>query len=152
MAARGKEIITVARNRRAKHDYDIGDTYEAGLQLTGTEVKSLRDGQATIAEGYVQVHGRQAYLVGAYIPEYRYGNINNHAPRRDRKLLLHRHQIDRIAGRLKEQGYTAVPIAIYFKHGKAKLEFGLGKGRKKYDKRHAEREKHAKKAMRDAGW
>ncbi len=150
MAARGKDIVTVARNRRAKHDYEIVDTYEAGLQLTGTEVKSLREGHATIAEGYVQIKGREAWLVGAYIPEYRYGNINNHPPRRDRKLLLHRHQIDRVAGKLKEQGFTAVPMAIYFKQGKAKLEFGLGKGKKKYDKRHAEREKSARRAMRDA--
>lgn len=150
MAARGKDIVTVARNRRAKHDYEIVDTYEAGLQLTGTEVKSLREGHATIAEGYVQIKGREAWLVGAYIPEYRYGNINNHPPRRDRKLLLHRHQIDRVAGKLKEQGFTAVPMAIYFKQGKAKLEFGLGKGKKKYDKRHAEREKNARRAIRDA--
>lgn len=150
MVARSKDIVTVARNRRAKHDYDIGDTYEAGMQLTGTEVKSLRDGHATITEGYVQIHGSEAYLVGAYIPEYRYGNVNNHPPRRRRKLLLHRHQIERIAGKLKEQGVTGVPMSIYFKQGKAKLEFGLGRGRKKYDKRHAEREKQAKKIIRDA--
>ncbi len=150
MAARNKDVITVARNRRAKYDYEIVDTYEAGLQLTGTEVKSLREGHATIAEGYVQVKGREAWLVGAYIPEYAYGNINNHPPRRDRKLLLHRHQLDRLAAKLKEQGFSAVPMSIYFKQGKAKLEFGLGKGKKKYDKRQAEREKQAKKAMRDA--
>lgn len=150
MAARSKDIVTVARNRRAKFDYEIVDTYEAGLQLTGTEVKSLREAHATIAEGYVQVKGREAWLVGAYIPEYRYGNINNHPPRRERKLLLHRHQIDRISAKLKEQGFTAVPMAIYFKQGKAKLEFGLGKGKKKYDKRQSEREKSAKRAMRDA--
>ena len=150
MAARSKDVVTVARNRRAKYDYEIVDTFEAGLQLTGTEVKSLREGHATIAEGYVQVKSGEAWLVGAYIPEYAFGNINNHPPRRDRKLLLHRHQIDRVAAKLKEQGFTAVPMSIYFNQGKAKLEFGLGKGKKKYDKRHAEREKDARRAMRDA--
>lgn len=150
MAARSKDTIIVARNRRAKFDYEIVDTYEAGLQLTGTEVKSLREGHATIAEGYVQIKYGEAWLMGAHIPEYRFGNVNNHPPRRDRKLLLHAHQIERVASKLKEQGFTAVPMAIYFKKGKAKLEFGLGKGKKKYDKRHAEREKTAKRAMRDA--
>lgn len=150
MAARDKDVITVARNRRATFDYEIVDTYEAGLELTGTEVKSLRDGKANIAEGYVQVKGREAWLVGAHIPEYAYGNINNHPPRRDRKLLLHRHQIDRLAAKLREQGFTGVPVSIYFKSGKAKLEFGVGKGKKLYDKRQSQKEKADRRAMRDA--
>lgn len=150
MAPRQPDTLVVARNRRAKHDYEIVDTYEAGLQLTGTEVKSLRAGHATIAEGYVQVKGRQAWLVGAHIPEYSHGNMNNHPPRRDRKLLLHRHQIDRLQVRLNEKGFTAVPMQIYFKKGRAKLEFGLGKGKKHYDKRRAEKDKTSRRELRNA--
>jgi len=149
MAPRDKDIVMVARNRRAKHDYEIVDTYEAGLMLTGTEVKSLRAGHATIAEGYVQMKGREAYLVGAHIPEYSHGNLNNHPPRRDRKLLMHRHQLDRLATRLTEKGFTAIPMSVYFKKGLAKLEFGLGKGKKRYDKRHAERDKTLRRELRN---
>ena len=134
--------VTIARNRRARFDYEIESTFEAGLQLSGTEVKSLRLGQPNIAEGaYVQVEFGQAWLIGAYIPEFLQGNRFNHEPRRRRRLLLHRAEIDRLHDRIRLQGFSAVPIELYFKDGWAKLEFGLGKGKRQYDKRQAEREK-----------
>lgn len=148
MGARNPDKVTVARNRRARYDYEIGETYEAGIQLTGTEVKSLRAGQSTITEGYVQIHGNEAWLHGVYIPEYTYGNINNHAPRRTRKLLLHRREIDRLRDKLKEQGVSAVAMELYFLKGRAKLEFGVGRGKKQYDKRQSEKKKVARREMR----
>jgi len=133
---------SVARNRRATFDYEIEDRYEAGIVLTGTEVKSLRAGQANIAEGaYVQVEDNQAWLMSAHIPEYTQGNRNNHEPRRRRRLLLSRHEIERLHDMLRLQGYSGVPIELYFKDGWAKLEFGVGRGKRHYDKRHSEREK-----------
>lgn len=150
MAKKSDDRLTVARNRRARYDYEIDDTFEAGIVLTGTEVKSLRGGQATIGDGYVQVKGGEAWLLGAYIPEYTHGNLNNHPPRRDRKLLLHGHEIDKIVHRLGQQGYTGVPMEIYFRRGVAKLEFGLGKGKKKFDKRQAEKQKSDRREMRNA--
>lgn len=149
MAAKSDDQVTVARNRRARFDFEIDDTFEAGLVLTGTEVKSLRAGQATIHEGYVQVKGGQAWLIGVHIPEYTYGNLNNHPPRRDRKLLLHEHEIEKIAHRLGQQGFSGVPMQIYFRRGIAKLEFGLGKGKKKHDKRQAEKQKTDRREMRN---
>ena len=142
-----KKII--ATNRRAQFDYEIGDTFEAGLQLMGTEVKSLRDGHVTLGEGYVRVTGTEAFLVGVTIPEYSHGNLQNHEPRRPRKLLLHRHEIDKVAQRIREQGFSAIPIELYFKNGYVKLLFGLGKGRKHHDKRHYNREKDARREMRE---
>lgn len=142
MTSRKNTRETIAKNRRATYEYLIEDTYEAGLVLTGTEVKSLRAGQANISEGgYVVVEDNQAWLLGAYIPEYTQGNRFNHEPRRRRRLLLSRHEIDRLHDKLRLQGYSAVPIELYFKEGWAKLEFGIGKGKKAYDKRQAEREK-----------
>ena len=138
----------IARHRRATYDYAINDTYEAGLVLTGTEVKSLRDGQATIAEAYVQIKENEAWLLGAHIPEYRYGNRFNHEPRRPRKLLLKRHQIDRIATRIAQGGFTGVPMELYFCNGYAKLKFGLGKGKKNYDKRQDAKKKIDRREMR----
>ncbi len=142
-----KKII--ATNRKARFDYEIGDTFEAGLELVGTEVKSLRDGHVTLGEGYVRVAGTQAFLVGVTIPEYTHGNLANHEPRRPRRLLLHRHEIDKISQRIREQGFTAVPIELYFRNGYAKLLFGLGKGRKHYDKRQVARQKDARREMRE---
>ena len=139
----------IASHRRARYDYEIGDTLEAGIVLTGTEVKSLRDGKATISEAYVQIERGEAWLLNAYIPEYSHGNRFNHEPRRKRKLLLHAHEIDKITAKVREQAYTGVPIELYFKHGHAKLLFGLGKGRKHYDKRQVEKDKMARREMRD---
>lgn len=132
----------VSRHRRATYDYEIDEVFEAGIVLVGTEVKSLREGSATISDGaFVTIENDEAWLIGAYIPEYRYGNRNNHEPRRKRKLLLSRRQIDKVRQRLQVQGFTGVPMQLYFSGGWAKLEFGLGKGKKHYDKRQAERKK-----------
>lgn len=138
----------VATNRRARFDYEIEHEYEAGLVLVGTEVKSLRAGHVTLQEGYVHVRGGEAWLVNVHIPEYVYGHQQNHAPKRARKLLMHAHEIERLRARLEQQGMSAVPLAIYFKQGWAKLLFGLGRGRKHYDKRQHEREKTERRELR----
>jgi SsrA-binding protein len=131
----------VASNRKARHDYHIDDTFEAGLVLTGTEVKALRMGRASLVDGWASIEGGEAWLEGVHIPEYLNGTWTNHAPRRRRKLLLHREQIDKLAGRANDKGYTIVPLSLYFKDGRAKVEIALARGKKEYDKRHALREK-----------
>ncbi len=125
----------VAQNRKARYDYHIGDTWEAGLVLTGTEVKSLRAGRASLVDGFAEIDNGEAWLLGVHIPEYTAGTWTNHTPRRKRKLLLHRTEIDRIQAKVAEKGFTLVPLALYFKDGRAKVEIGLGKGKKTYDKR-----------------
>jgi len=130
----GKKVI--ASNRRARHEYAIEDVVEAGLVLTGTEVKSLRAGRATLTDGYGEITGSEAWLHGVYIPEYTQGTWTNHEPRRTRKLLLHRKEIDRLASSIKERGLTLVPLSLYFKDGRAKIELGLARGKRTYDKRH----------------
>lgn len=131
------ERTVVARNKKAFHDYHIGDTWEAGLVLTGTEVKSLRAGRASLVDGFAEVDNGEAWLMGVHIPEYTQGTWTNHPPRRRRKLLLHRTEIDRIASKVAEKGFTVVPLALYFSGGRAKVEIGLGKGKRSYDKRQA---------------
>jgi len=133
-AEQGKKVI--ASNRRARHEYPIEDVVEAGLVLTGTEVKSLRAGRATLTDGYGEITGSEAWLHGVHIPEYTQGTWTNHEPRRTRKLLLHRKEIDRLASSIKERGLTLVPLSLYFKDGRAKIELGLGRGKRTYDKRH----------------
>jgi SsrA-binding protein len=133
-AEQGKKVI--ASNRRARHEYTIEDTVEAGLVLTGTEVKSLRAGRATIADGFGQINDSEAWLHGVHIPEYTEGTWTNHEPRRTRKLLLHRKEIDKLASSIKERGLTLVPLSLYFKDGKVKIELGLARGKRTYDKRH----------------
>jgi SsrA-binding protein len=125
----------VATNRKARHDYLVVDTYEAGLVLTGTEVKALRAGRASLVDGFASIDGGEAWLENVYIPEYSQGTWTNHAPRRKRKLLLHRLEIDKLAGKSRETGYTLVPLQLYFKDGRAKVEIALAKGKKEYDKR-----------------
>ncbi len=132
---RGRNII--AQNRKARYDYHIEDTLEAGLVLTGTEVKSLRAGRASLVDGYAEIVDGEAWLHNAHIPEYTQGTWNNHTPRRKRKLLLHRHEIDKIERRINERGLTLVPLSMYFKDGRAKVEIALAKGKKSYDKRQA---------------
>ncbi|MCA9559626.1 MAG: SsrA-binding protein SmpB [Myxococcales bacterium] len=149
MARNRDDRRVVAQNRRARYDYEIVETFEAGIALTGTEVKSLRAGHVTLGEGYVRIEGGEAWLVDVTIPEYKFGNIHNHAPRRKRKLLLHAHELEKVEAKIREKGFTAVPLELYFKGGWAKLLFGLGKGRKTIDKRHHEREKNARKELRD---
>ena len=127
----------VAQNRKARHDYHIDDTLEAGLVLTGTEVKSLRAGRASLVDGFADVDDGEMWLKGVHIPEYTEGTWTNHEPRRPRKLLLHRQEIDRLAGRVRERGLTLVPLALYFKDGRAKVDIGVGRGKRSYDKRQA---------------
>jgi SsrA-binding protein len=135
VAAEGDKKI-VARNRRARHDYTIEDVVEAGLVLTGTEVKSLREGRASLTDGFGQVTDGEAWLHGVHIPEYTQGTWTNHEPRRTRKLLLHRKEIDRLADSTRERGLTLVPLSLYFKDGRAKVEIALARGKRTYDKRH----------------
>jgi len=132
---RGSKII--AQNKKARYDYHIEDTFEAGLVLTGTEVKSLRAGRASLVDGFSEIVDGEVWLHGAHISEYLQGTWNNHTPRRKRKLLLHRHEIDKLARRVNERGLTVVPLSLYFKDGRAKVEIALAKGKKHYDKRHA---------------
>ncbi|MER6014987.1 SsrA-binding protein SmpB [Streptomyces bluensis] len=135
----GKRKI-VAQNKKARHDYAIIDTYEAGLVLTGTEVKSLRQGRTSLADGFVQIDRGEAWLHNAHIPEYNQGSWTNHAARRKRKLLLHREEIDKLESKAQETGHTIVPLALYFKDGRAKAEIALARGKKEYDKRQTLRE------------
>jgi SsrA-binding protein len=140
----------IAQNRKARHDYHVEDTFEAGLVLVGTEVKSLRAGRATLTDGFAEIHEGEAFLHGVHIPEYSQGTWTNHQPRRVRKMLLHRQEIDRIDARIKERGYTLVPLALYFKDGRAKVEIALAKGKKTYDKRQALAERQANREKQQA--
>ena len=133
---REQGIKVIARNRRARHDYHIEETVEAGLVLTGTEVKSLRAGRASLNEAFAQISGDELWLHGLHIPEYAQGTWTNHDPRRTRKLLLHRKEIDRLASQVAERGFTIVPLSLYFSGGKAKVELALARGKRTYDKRH----------------
>jgi SsrA-binding protein len=126
----------IARNRRARHDYHIEEVYEAGLVLTGTEVKSLRAGRASLTDGFGQVSDHEVWLHNVHIPEYTQGTWTNHEPRRTRKLLMHRREIDKLTSQTTERGLTLVPLALYFKDGKAKVELALARGKRSYDKRH----------------
>ena len=125
----------VAQNKKARHDYAILDTFECGLVLTGTEVKSLREGRASLIDAYAAIKDGEVWMHGAHIPEYTQGTWTNHTPRRIRKLLLHREEIERLVGKTKEGGLTLVPLQLYFKDGRAKVELALAKGKKSYDKR-----------------
>jgi SsrA-binding protein len=128
-------VKAVAENRRARHDYHLLDRYEAGLALTGTEVKSLRNGRVTLAQAYADIRDGEVWLVGAHIDEYAQGNVANHDPERDRKLLLHRREIDSLIGAVQQKGLTLVPTRLYFKDGRAKLELALARGKEQRDKR-----------------
>ncbi len=138
---RGRKVI--AQNKKARHEYHIEGTYEAGLVLTGTEVKSLRAGRASLVDGFAVIKDGEAWLQNVHIPEYTEGTWNNHLPRRERKLLLHHEEILRLIGKTKETGLTLVPLALYFKDGRAKVEIALARGKKLHDKRQALMEKQA---------
>ena len=148
--AREQGRKVVAQNRKARHDYHVEDTYEAGLVLTGTEVKSLRAGRASLVDGFAEVDGGEVWLQGVHIPEYTEGTWTNHEPRRRRKLLLHRLEIERLASRVAERGLTIVPLSLYFKDGRAKVEIALARGKRSYDKRQALAEKEAKREAQRA--
>ena len=125
----------VAENRRARFDYFVEDRYEAGIQLTGTEVKSLRSGEGSIAESYATIDGEEVWLINSHIPEYSHGNRLNHEPRRQRKLLMRGREIAKLHGAITRQGLTLVPLSLYFKDGKVKVELALARGKRTYDKR-----------------
>ena len=144
----GRKLI--AQNKKARHDYLIEDTYEAGLVLMGTEVKSLRQGRASLVDGFVDIDGHEAWLHGVHIPEYTQGTWTNHSARRKRKLLLNRDEIDKIERRVNEKGLTVVPLSLYFLDGRAKVEIALAKGKKSWDKRHALAERQATRETEQA--
>lgn len=137
----------VSTNRKAYHDYFIQDTYEAGISLLGTEVKSLREGKANLKDSHVLIKGDEAFLINCHISPYTYGNILNHDPLRTRKLLLHKREINKLWSALSQQGLALIPLKIYFRKGKAKVEIGLAKGKRKYEKREAIKAKEADREM-----
>ncbi|MDR6862086.1 SsrA-binding protein SmpB [Phycicoccus sp. 3266] len=145
----------VASNRKARHDYLIEDTYEAGLVLMGTEVKSLRMGRASLVDGYAAWRGDELWLEGVHIPEYVEGTWTNHTPRRRRKLLLHRDELTKLQRKSSETGHTIVPLSLYFKDGRAKVELAVAKGKRQYDKRQSLRERQdrrdAERALHSRG-
>jgi SsrA-binding protein len=138
-------IVYVCRNRRATHDYEISDRLECGVILVGTEVKTLRNGHARLDDSYAKLENNELFLVGAEIPEYAHGNRQNHAPKRQRKLLLHKAEIEKFAGKADQKGFTLIPLAIYFKDGRAKVEVGVARGKQAHDKRHALKDAEAKR-------
>ena len=143
-------IKIIVQNRKARRDYEILDTYEAGLSLTGTEVKSLRQGKANLKDGYARVENGEAYLHKVHISEYIQGNQFNHDPERKRKLLLHRHEIGRLRVRTEERGLTLIPLKLYFKKGRAKVELGLARGKRTYDKRQTIARRDAQRDLEQA--
>jgi SsrA-binding protein len=142
---REKGRTLVAQNKKARHDYSIEDVFEAGMVLTGTEVKSLRAGRASLVDGYATIDDGEVWLRGIHIPEYNMGTWTNHEPRRARKLLLRREEVRRLVGTMKESGFTLVPLALYFKDGYAKVEIAVARGRKADDKRQAIAERESKR-------
>lgn len=137
----------IANNKKAYHDYFVEDSYECGIELVGTEVKSLRMGQCSIKEAFCQVRGGQVFVYGMHINPYEKGNIFNRDPFRERRLLLHRTEIQKIAGALQQQGYTLVPLRVYFKNSRVKVEIGLCRGKKNYDKREALKKKEQRRTL-----
>lgn len=135
----------LATNRKAYHDYFIEETYEAGIALTGTEVKSVRQGRANLRDSYAQVENGELYVINMHISPYEQGNIFNHEPLRPRKLLLHRREIGRLFGLSREKGFTLIPLSLYLKNGRIKVELAVARGKKQYDKRQAIAEKTAKR-------
>lgn len=144
------DIKIVCQNRKAYHDYSIEETIEAGIQLLGTEVKSLRDGKANLKDSYVLIKDSEVILLNCHISPYSHGNILNHDPLRTRKLLLHRKEIERLRGKMQQKGYTLIPLKIYFKGPYAKVEIGLAKGKRQYEKRETIKEREAKRAIEKA--
>ena len=141
----GRKVI--AQNKKARHDYSIADVIECGLVLTGTEVKSLRAGRASLIDGFAMVNNDELWLMGVHIPEYTEGTWTNHTPRRDRKLLVHKQELNKLIGKLKDSGTTLVPLQLYFKDGKAKVEIAVAKGKKAHDKREAIKEREANREV-----
>ena len=143
-------IKVVATNRKAYHDYEVVETLEAGIALTGTEIKSVRAGQVNLRDGFALIRNGEVWLQNVYIAPYRLGNRANHDPRRERKLLLHRREIDRLQGKIQERGWTLVPLKMYLKNNRAKIELGLVRGKRKYDKRRAIAQRDAQREVERA--
>jgi len=141
------EEKTVVTNRKALHDYFIIDRFEAGIALKGTEVKSLRQSNANLQDGYALIRNGEVWLIGMHISPFEKGNINNHEPKRDRKLLMHRQEIRRLIGKIAEKGLTLVPLRVYFKKNIVKVELGIARGKKEYDKREAIKERETKRQI-----
>ena len=146
----GDGILIIAQNRKARYDYQAIDTWEAGIVLEGTEVKSLRNGKANLVDSYARVDGNEVFIHNLHIGEYDQGNQFNHEPMRKRKLLLHRHEINRLRGRVEEKGLTLIPLKVYFKRGRAKVEIALAKGKREYDRRRDIAQRDARRDMEKA--
>ena len=144
------DVKVVTRNRRAFHEYEVLDRMECGIVLVGTEVKSLRDGHASLEDAYAKLEDGEVWLIGSDIPEYAMGNRMNHKPKRPRKLLLHKREIAKFAGKASQRGFTLVPLRIYFKEGRAKVEVAVAKGKQSHDKREAAKKSQAQKDIRQA--
>ena len=149
-AKEADEIQIVCRNKRAYHEYEVFDALECGIVLTGTEVKSLREHAANLEDAYAKIDDRELWLIGSDIPEYTMGNRLNHKPKRPRKLLLHKNEIDKFAGKASQQGFTLIPLRLYFKKGRAKIEIAVARGKKLYDKRESAKKSEAAKEIRKA--
>ena len=143
-------IKLICRNKRAFHEYEVSDRLECGIVLTGTEVKSLRDGQGNLEDAYAKIEGGEVWLIGSDIPEYAMGNRMNHKPKRPRKLLLHRREILKFAGKASERGFTLVPLRMYFRRGRAKVELAIARGKQFHDKREALKKADAQRDIRRA--
>jgi SsrA-binding protein len=147
-AAEGNDVIVnICRNRRAKHDYELSDAVECGIVLVGTEVKSLRQGHAQLDEAYAKIEDGELWLIGCEIPEYSFGNRLNHTPKRQRKLLLHRREIRKLETHGEQRGHTIIPLQLYFKNGRAKVEVAVGRGKQSYDKRQTLKKSEAKREI-----
>lgn len=150
MKSKGEGIKTIATNRKARHDYFVEDTIEAGLVLTGTEIKSIRAGRVNLQDSFAQIRNGEVWMVGAHIAPYTHGNRENHEPRRDRKLLLHRREIAKLTSKVTERGWTLVPLSLYLRNGRAKIELALVRGKKQYDKRDSIAKRDYDREMRRA--
>jgi SsrA-binding protein len=155
MGTDASELKIIATNRKARYEYEILDTFEAGIVLVGPEVKSLRNGKANLTDAYAVIRRGEAYLVNAHIGSLQQASRDNVEPRRERKLLLHKNEIGRLTGRIAERGYTLIPLQLYFKGGRAKVELGLARGKRRYDKRESirrrEQDREVQRAMRGRG-
>lgn len=140
-------VKIITRNRKARHNYYVDEEYEAGLKLVGSEVKSLREGKVQLKDAYARFENHELYLVNAHIPPYSHGTHENHEPERDRKLLMHRRELNRLENKVETAGYTLIPLALYFKGSHVKVELGLAKGKKLFDKRHELKKKQHKREM-----
>jgi SsrA-binding protein len=145
-----EDIKPICRNKRAYHDYAVSDSLECGIVLTGTEVKSLREGSASLEDAYAKLENGEVWLIGSDIPEYTMGNRLNHKPKRKRKLLLHRREIAKFAQKATQRGFTLVPLRMYFKEGRAKVEIAVARGKQQHDKRQDQKKAEAKKEIRKA--